>query len=86
MGWITSYNAKNSNTKSTQICLQISDSSLYEFHMKIQIQIQIQKVHKYVLQISDSGLYECQISTTPVLSHRVWLTVAEPVTSSKKNK
>jgi len=39
----------------------------------------------YLLQIlpvrmSDSGLYECQISTTPVLSHRVWLAVAEPVT------
>jgi len=32
------------------------------------------------VKISDSGLYECQISTTPVLSHRVWLTVAEPVT------
>lgn len=39
----------------------------------------------YLLQIlpvrlSDSGLYECQISTTPVLSHRVFLTVAQPVT------
>jgi len=32
------------------------------------------------VKISDSGLYECQISTTPILSHRVWLTVAEPVT------
>ena len=31
-------------------------------------------------QMSDSGLYECQISTTPVLSHRVYLSVAEPVT------
>jgi len=39
----------------------------------------------YLLQIlpvkmSDTGLYECQISTTPVMSHRVYLTVAEPVT------
>ena len=32
------------------------------------------------VKISDSGLYECQISTTPVQRHHVWLTVAEPVT------
>jgi len=39
----------------------------------------------YLLQIdpvqeSDSGLYECQISTTPVMSHVVHLSVTEPVT------
>jgi len=39
----------------------------------------------YLLQIlpvraADRGLYECQISTTPVMSHHVFLTVAEPVT------
>merc|ERR1719474_305530 len=37
----------------------------------------------YMLQIiqtklSDSGLYECQISSTPVQSHQVYLSVAEP--------
>lgn len=47
-------------------------------------------VHKvlsedYLLQIdsvqkSDSGLYECQISSTPVLSHILHLAVTEPVT------
>jgi len=39
----------------------------------------------YLLQIlplkaSDEGVYECQISTTPVMSHYVYLSVAEPVT------
>jgi len=39
----------------------------------------------YLLQIlpvkvSDGGLYECQISTTPVMSHHVYLKVAEPYT------
>lgn len=39
----------------------------------------------YLLQIlptkkSDAGQYECQISTTPVMSHLVYLTVAEPYT------
>lgn len=39
----------------------------------------------YLLQISpvqrsDSGLYECQISTSPVMSHIVHLTVTEPLT------
>jgi len=39
----------------------------------------------YLLQIlpvkvSDAGLYECQISTTPVMSHHVYLKVAEPYT------
>lgn len=47
-------------------------------------------VHKvlsedYILQIdpvqkTDSGLYECQISTTPVMSHIIHLAVTEPVT------
>lgn len=32
------------------------------------------------LQAKDGGLYECQISTTPVMSHYIYLTVAEPVT------
>jgi len=49
-----------------------------------------QAIHKvlsedYLLQIdpvqkSDSGLYECQISSTPVMSHVVHLDVTEPVT------
>jgi len=39
----------------------------------------------YLLQIlpvkaSDNGLYECQVSTTPVMSHYVYLKVAEPHT------
>jgi len=39
----------------------------------------------YLLQIlpvkaGDSGLYECQVSTTPILSHYVYLKVAEPHT------
>jgi len=39
----------------------------------------------YLLQIlpvmvSDGGVYECQISSTPVMSHHVYLTVAEPYT------
>jgi len=39
----------------------------------------------YLLQIlpvkvSDAGHYECQISTTPVMSHHVFLKVAEPYT------
>merc|ERR1712080_40272 len=39
----------------------------------------------YLLQIlpvkaQDSGQYECQVSTTPVLSHHVYLKVAEPRT------
>jgi len=39
----------------------------------------------YLLQIlpvksSDGGLYECQVSTTPVMSHHVFLNVAEPIT------
>ena len=28
------------------------------------------------IQVSDGGLYECQISTTPVMSHHVYLKVA----------
>jgi len=32
------------------------------------------------IQISDGGQYSCQISTTPVMSHLVYLTVAEPYT------
>jgi len=49
-----------------------------------------QAIHKvlsedYVLQIepvqmSDRGQYECQVSTTPVMSHLVHLEVTEPVT------
>jgi len=40
----------------------------------------------YLLQIltvkaSDAGLYECQISTTPVMSHYVYLEVAELLTT-----
>jgi len=39
----------------------------------------------YLLQIlptkrSDAGQYECQISTTPVTSHQVYLSIAEPYT------
>lgn len=39
----------------------------------------------YLLQIlpvksEDAGLYECQVSTTPVMSHHVYLKVAEPHT------
>jgi len=39
----------------------------------------------YLLQIlpvkvSDAGVYECQVSTTPVMSHHVYLKVAEPYT------
>jgi len=39
----------------------------------------------YLLQIlpvkaGDSGLYECQVSTTPIMSHYVYLKVAEPHT------
>ena len=33
-----------------------------------------------MFQKSDSGLYECQISSTPVLSHILHLAVTEPVT------
>ena len=33
-----------------------------------------------LLQKSDSGLYECQISTTPVMSHIVSLQVTQPRT------
>ncbi|XP_034196365.1 zwei Ig domain protein zig-8-like [Osmia lignaria lignaria] len=50
----------------------------------------IQTIHKsnteeWVLRIQnpqkkDSGIYECQISTTPPVGHRVYLTVVEPET------
>ena len=33
-----------------------------------------------ILQKTDSGLYECQISSTPVMSHILALAVTEPVT------
>ena len=33
-----------------------------------------------MLQKTDSGLYECQISSTPVMSHILALAVTEPVT------
>ena len=29
----------------------------------------------------DSGQYQCQVSTTPIISQDVWLTVSEPVTN-----
>ena len=32
------------------------------------------------LQMEDAGLYECQVSRTPVMSHYIYLTVAEPYT------
>jgi len=43
------------------------------------------KSEDYLLQIlsvqaADAGLYECQISTTPVLNHYVYLEVVEPKT------
>ena len=33
-----------------------------------------------MLQKTDSGLYECQISSTPVMSHILALAATEPVT------
>ena len=37
---------------------------------------------QYILypQMEDAGLYECQVSRTPVMSHYIYLTVAEPYT------
>jgi len=31
-------------------------------------------------QSTDSGQYQCQISTTPIITHNIWLTVNEPST------
>ncbi|KAL7648034.1 UNVERIFIED_CONTAM: hypothetical protein RMT77_001651 [Armadillidium vulgare] len=31
-------------------------------------------------QVRDSGMYECQVSTTPPMSHYIWLKVVEPQT------
>ncbi|XP_069958270.1 zwei Ig domain protein zig-8 [Cherax quadricarinatus] len=34
----------------------------------------------YYVQHRDAGPYECQVSTTPPMTHTVWLTVVEPQT------
>ncbi|XP_068224621.1 zwei Ig domain protein zig-8-like [Palaemon carinicauda] len=37
------------------------------------------KIH--YIQVNDAGPYECQVSTTPPMTHTVWLSIVEPETT-----
>ena len=51
-----------------------SYSFFYQIYKKIIIN---SNIHNFVsIWVSDAGLYECQTSTTPVMSHHVFLKVA----------
>ena len=60
--------------------LKLLLQSLLQFLKTLTNNFKVQGKHFFIFKMDDAGLYECQVSSTPPLSHHIYLSVAEPYT------